>query len=243
METGIKWRKQDYSNLRKAINEFNKKVKELEQLGLENLPKQINYKDEKADIYTRKEFNRRLNEIRKFQNKNQSKFVTLESGEIMTRWEKNVLENARNRAERRLTKELMEVENDISIGMGNKKANEIRATLDSFAKLGKVIDKRLKDRVTKSGKSDNEFRKAAIYQQNFINAYKHMKGKYSRKIVEYAKSFNNPIEFWNEIKGTPLADLKERYDSTEGMIYLGIAETEIREYYMKELRYFVNFKL
>lgn len=243
MDTNIRWRKEDYSNLRKAINEFNKKIKELEKIGLENLPEQIKYQDEKSNIATRREFNRRLNEIRKFQNKNQSKFITLESGEIMTRWEKNVLENARNRAERRLTKELMEVENDVSVGTGNVRANEIRATLSSFEKLGKVIDKRLKNRILNEGKTDIEFKRAQVFQENFIHAFNKMKGKHSRKLVEYAKSFTNPIEFWNTIKDTPLSDIRERYDSTDGLIYLGIGESEIREYYMKELRYFVNFKL
>lgn len=235
MDSGIRWKKEDYSSLRKAVNAFNKKVKELESLGLENLPDTKSYIDVKSDIKTRREFNRVLNEIRKFQKSNQAKFVTLESGEVMTRWERDVLMNAKARAERRLTRELMKIENYVSFGTGNKQANEIRATLKSFDKLGKVIDKRLKERILSEGKTDIEYKRALTFQQNFIKAFTNMEGKYSRKLVQYAKSFSNPIDFWNAIKDTPLADLKERYDSTEGLVYLGVNEEDIREYYGKQL--------
>lgn len=239
MDSLIRWRKEDYSNLRKAVNSFNRKVRELEALGLKNLPEQIEYTAEKQDIVTRKEFNRRLNEIRKFQNRNQAKFIALESGEVMTRWERDQLLNARKRAENRLSRELMELENDISVGTGNVKANEIRGTLKSFERLGKVKDKRLKERILSEGKTDVEMKRALQFQRNFIKAFNKMHGKYSRTLVEWAKSYSNPMEFWEAIKDTPLSDIQERYDSTDGIIYLGVSESEVREYYMKELRNFI----
>ena len=234
-ESLIRWKKDDYSALRKAVNEFNKKVQELESLEIENLPEKISYKETKQNILTRKEFNRRLKEIEKFQKSNQQDLITLESGEQMTRWEKNVLSNAKRRSERRLTKELFEAENDVGVGLGSKRANEIRATLESIQNFGKVKNKRLKERLMTLGQTDIEMKRAKVFQENFIKAYKNMGGKYSRKIVEYAKSFSNPMDFWNAIKDTPLVDLRERYDSTEGLVYFGFSENDIREYYTKIL--------
>ena len=89
------------------------------------------------------------------------------------------------------------------------------------------------------GKTDIEMKRALQFQRNFIKAFNKMHGKYSRTLVEWAKSYSNPMEFWEAIKDTPLSDIQERYDSTDGIIYLGVSESEVREYYMKELRNFI----
>ena len=58
-------------------------------------------------------------------------------------------------------------------------------------------------------------KKAKIFQDNFIRVYKKL---HRKEIVEWAKKYNNPQEFWNDIKDSTLVDLEERYDIEGGVI-------------------------
>ena len=50
MENLIKWSKKDYSELRKTVNQFNRRVRELESYGREVVPEEVTYKEIKANI-------------------------------------------------------------------------------------------------------------------------------------------------------------------------------------------------
>lgn len=238
MENLIRWSRKDYSLLRKTVNQFNRRIKELESFGQEVVPELVTYKDVKADITSRKEFNRRIRELEKLSERGQAKIVELESGEKITKWELNKLKNARTRATNRLQRELIAEQN--SLTPSNKRINEIKATLKSFEnlELKKGSDlKRLKSRLENQGISDYELKQAKQFQENFIKAYRKMRRK---EIVKFAKSYKNPLDFYNAIKNTNLTDLQERYDVEEGLIMLSMSSDD--SYYFELDKLGIKYK-
>ena len=72
-------------------------------------------------------------------------------------------------------------------------------SLKSFEKFasGDVAQfKRISSSILKQGRTDYEFKKALIFQQNFITAYEKMGRK---EVVEMAKMYKNPSLSLNNI--------------------------------------------
>lgn len=225
----IKWTRSDYGKLSQAISQFNKNIKKLEAVESELiLPDVVNYKDLKSGITTRKELNRLIRSLRRFSNPSKQKSVKLESGIEITRWEYTELKAERRRAERRLSGELAGIE--VTFGTGNKRLNEIKGTIASLQKLEKATGnefKRIRSRIKEQGTSDYEFKKAKIFQINFIKAFRGMGRK---EIVEIAQKFKNPTEFWNYIKDSGFTELQEFYDEAEGILNFSM-NSDDRYYY------------
>lgn len=233
MESLIKWSKKDYSLLRKEVNRFNRRVRELESYGREVVPEEVTYKEIKANITSRNEFNRIIKEMQRLQKRSEAEIITLESGEQITRYELGQIKRARTRAINRLQKELIEEEN--SLTPSNKRINEIKATLESFENLETLKGerlKRLKGRINTQGVSDYDLKKAKQFQENFIRAFRKMGRK---EIVKIAKSFKNPIEFYNVIKNTNLTDIQERYDVEHGLIQLSMSKDDSYYFELEKL--------
>ena len=189
MSHKIRWSRSDYIKLGKAVSSFNKTIGNLSNSGIV-LPDLLNYNDLKSGITTRKELNRLIGSLKRFQNPMQQVGVSLEGFEV-TKWELNEVKKAKRRAERRLTGELAGLESR-TIGTGNIRANEIKATLKSFEKFasGDLAQfKRISASILRQGKTDYEFKKALIFQQNFITAYEKMGRK---EVVKMAKMYKNP---------------------------------------------------
>lgn len=230
-EYNIKWTRSDYGKLSQAISQFNKNIKKLEAVESELiLPDVVNYQKLKAGITTRKELNRLIRSLRRFSKPSKQKSVKLESGIEITRWEYTELKTERRRAERRLSGELTGIEVTMGMGTGNKRINEIKGTIDSLQKLEKATGnefKRIRSRIKEQGTSDYEFKKAKIFQNNFIKAFKGMGRK---EIVEIAQKFKNPTEFWNYIKDSGFTELQEFYDEAEGILNFSM-NSDDRYYY------------
>lgn len=227
----IRWSRADYGNLRKAINRFNKTVKELESAeGDLVLPDVVTYKDVKSKITTRQELNRIIGSLRRFSNPAKQKAVKLESGIEITAWEYTELKSERRRAERRLSRELAGLEATSSFGTGNKRLNEIRSTIASMNRLESSFSDfdRIRKRIKYQGASDFEFKKAKQFQDNFIKAFKEMGRK---EIVEYAKKFSDPTEFWEAIKSSKFTEIQEFYDEAKGITQFAMEADD--RYYME----------
>lgn len=110
-ESIIKWRKEDERNLKKAISEFNKKVKKLNQTRKDKtfIPDEIDYEGTKDLISTRSELNRVIESLGRFKGKEAFKKVTLPSGQSLTNWEKKEIELQQRQAERRIKKRMAEI--------------------------------------------------------------------------------------------------------------------------------------
>ena len=240
----IKWSRSDYGNLQKAVNQFNKTINLL-QSAESNLvlPEVINYKDLRAEITTRQELNRVIDSLRRFSNPAKQKAIKLDSGIEITAWEYTELKGERRRAERRLTGELAGLEATSSFGTGNTRINEIRGTLESLNKLETVTGELfnvIRRRIKRQGVSDYEFKKAKTFQKNFIKAFSHLKNKNGKRIrrkeiVDFAKSFTNPLEFWEAIKDSEFIELQEFYDEAQGLTSFKMDSNERYEFELGKL--------
>ena len=218
MDNMINWNRKDYGKLRSAITKFNNKIKKLESQGYSFLPEKVSYQDIKSGIFTRKELNRTITALNSFQKASATDILELESGSKITRWEKKILNRNKTYAIRSLTSELIGLEN--TLGTGNTRINEIKSTIESIEDWEKRSNyelKRIKQRLYYLGSYDVEYRKAKTFQMNFIETY----SKFGRtEIVNVAKSYKNPIKFWEYIKDSELADLQQRYDQEQHRIKL-----------------------
>ena len=238
----IRWKRSDYGSLQKAINQFNKTIKELESVDSNLiLPDPLKYKDVKSDITTRQELNRIIGSLQRFSNPLKQKAVKLDSDIQITSWEYTELKRERRRAERRLTGELAGLE--ATLGTGNKRINEIKGTIKSLNKLENVTGEefqRIRGRIKSQGVSDYDMKKAKQFQENFIKAFRNLKTKKGKRIrrkeiVEFAKSFTNPIDFWEAIKDSEFIELQEFYDEAEGLSSFNMGSDERYNFELKKL--------
>lgn len=110
----LKWTKEDERNLKKAVNDFNKKVKRLNETRKDKsfIPSEIDYEASKDLITTRSELNRVLESLGRFKGKEAFKKVTLPSGDSLTNWELQELRLQQEQAKRRIKKRMKEIERD-----------------------------------------------------------------------------------------------------------------------------------
>ena len=106
-DSQINWRQGDFLRLGRAVAQFNKKINELQ--AEENklyLPETINYAEAKENITTRRELNRLINSLRRFQREGAEDLYTTQSGESITKWERRELGIQSRIAQTRLIHEL-----------------------------------------------------------------------------------------------------------------------------------------
>ena len=108
----IKWRKEDEKVLRKAVSDFNKKVRKLSKGKKDKsyLPSEIDYEGTKDLIKTRSELNRVMRSLSRFSGTEAYKKVTLPSGKQLTAWEKKEIGYQKASAVRRIKKRMSEIE-------------------------------------------------------------------------------------------------------------------------------------
>lgn len=214
IESKIKWRHGDYVTLGKAVAQFNKKINELnaEERKL-YLPDNINYSDIKENITTRKELNRVIESLRRFQKEGAEEIYTTQAGEQMTSWERGELEIQSKIAQRRLKQELKELNKPLEGGfsrvqMGSQREKEIKRQLENLKsieiKKGYEFD-RLRQRIQTAGTSDYIMRKSIIYQENYLKEME----KYSHfdnyeKLMQVLNSIKNPIKFFEYVSKNEL---------------------------------------
>lgn len=218
----INWKRSDYGQLLKAVNKFNKEIEKLMYINPDaNIPEKLIYKDVRKNIYTRREYNRVLKSLDRFSNPKEQELVKTRGGYELTRWQRNEINRAKRRAERRLEGELYGLEAQSSFGTGNTRLNEIKSTLESFDRLATSDPedyKRISSSILRQGVSDYDMKKASIFQENFIKAYKKMGRK---QVVNIAKRFKNPMDFWEFIKDSNFTDIQMKYDEDEGLVQFG----------------------
>lgn len=231
---GITWGRSESIKLGKAVASFNRALKGLEGKGI-SLPNSVDFKNLKEDITTNKELIRVVNALNRFTKPSQQVGVSI-NGVMVTQWELSEVKKARNRAVKRLSGELNELKSVSTFGTGNKQLNEINALLNSYEGLFDKKDfssyRRTQESIMRQGRLDFDYRKAKIFQENFIEAYTKM-GR--EEIVEFAKSYKDPERFWKAIKESELVDLKFRYDVEEGTIRLEMTSDDSYYYELMKL--------
>ena len=232
-QSQIKWKKGDYISLGKAVSEFNKKIAKLQrEEDLAYLPAKIDYKEARENITTRKELNRLINSLKRFQREGAEELYETEAGEVMTVWERKELGIQSRIAQTRLKQELAKLNEPIEGGfsraeMGSARVKEIKAQIQNLKQLEKKTGSeliRLKERIQRTGVSDYTMKKATIYKQNYLKEME----KYSHldnydKLMNKLKNISNPISFYEFVSQNELAgDLtyqSDEYLSQEAFNY------------------------
>jgi hypothetical protein len=127
-ESRINWRQGDFVRLGRAVSEFNKKVNALQRE--ENklyLPETIIYKEAKENITTRKELNRLINSLRRFQREGAEDLYLTQSGEEITKWERRELGIQSRIAQTRLRAELKNLEKPLESGFS--RVHHVRSSM------------------------------------------------------------------------------------------------------------------
>lgn len=210
----INWKRGDYISLGRAVSNFNKKIRELQ--AEENklyLPDKINYKEAKENITTRKELNRLVNSLRRFQRQGAEDLYTTQAGENITKWERRELGIQSRIAQTRLRAELKNLEKPLESGysrvqMGSIRAREIEAQIRN---LKQIENKKgyefnnLRQRIMSMGRSDYVMKKATIFRENYLKEMQ----KYSHfdnyeKLMNKLQSIKNPVAFFNFVSQNEL---------------------------------------
>ena len=224
-EGQINWKQGDFVRLGRAVAQFNKKVNELnrEEKKL-YLPETINYKEAKENITTRKELNRLINSLRRFQKEGAEDLYLTQSGETMTKWERRELGIQSRIAQTRLQNELKTLNEPLDSGfsrvqMGSLRAREIEAQIKNLKQIETKVGyefNMLKRRIASQGASDYTMKKAIVFRNNYIKEME----KYSHfdnydKLMKKLNSITNPISFFNFVSQNELTgDLTYQSDET-----------------------------
>ena len=210
----INWKRGDYISLGRAVSNFNKKIRELQ--AEENklyLPDEINYKEAKENITTRKELNRLVNSLRRFQRQGAEDLYTTQAGESMTKWERRELGIQSRIAQTRLQNELKALNEPMESGfsraqMGSMRVREINAQIKNLKNIEGAVGydfNRLRERLSRMGTSDYTMKKAIVFRENYLKEME----KYSHfdnyeKLMKKLRSFTNPVSFFNFVSQNEL---------------------------------------
>lgn len=228
----IRWTKDDKANLRKAVNNFNSKIKRLEALGKENLPDKVSYKEligigklqeDGIDnqIYSRQELNNVIRSLKRFSQRGAEDIVTLPSGEKLTRWERREIAYKKARAIRRINREIAELSpSSWNYGLGDTVIQALEGTRASLENLynKKGYDFKIGKRILNAqARSDRDVRKALLWEQNFNKALETLKNFNNYDLLkEKLDSIKNPIKKWELInKSEILKDIFLWYNGEE----------------------------
>ena len=208
-ENQIKWRTEDLNRLKKAVNDFNKKIRRLEkEENLLYLPDTITYIDTKNDITTRAEYNRRVKALESFMKEGAEDLHITKGGEGLSKWEWQQTLNQKRILENRLNKEIADYDRispKVKGLMGNPERVQAEATLESIQKIynlkGAAFN-RVKNRVQNLGVKDYDMRRAETFRKNVLQELREIKykSKAKQKLYKALKNVRNPIEFYEKVK-------------------------------------------
>ena len=143
-ESYIRWQKSDYAKLRKAVSDFNKKLRNLQKTEYKvYLPDFISYRDVKSEILSRRDLNNMINSLNRFKREGAENIYTTESGEQISNWERKELSIKTRSISRRLGQELKELNVPDESGfsraqMGSGRVKEIKNQLKRYKSLEKL---------------------------------------------------------------------------------------------------------
>ena len=229
----IRWKKSDYIKLGKAVASFNRKINALDPNELKYLPSMKNYKELKEEILSRKELNRIINALRRFDVAGMELKVTLPSGQELTKWEYKEIKLARNRAIKLRKRQIEQVLNhEKFMGMGDEKISQYKMSINYMNKLETKRGYNFKEAqklIEKLGTNQYDLWRAEIYRENFMNALEEMSSYDNYDLLKQKlESINNPISFYEFIsKSETLRDLFFYYkDKATSKTYGGFASNQ-----------------
>lgn len=238
----LNWKQEDKKELKKAVNDFNKRVRKLKKTRKDKsfIPSEIDYEGTVKNISTRKELERVIDSLGRFKGKEAYKKVKLPSGQSITKWELEEIKLQQQKAKQRITKRMNQIkkerpeyfQKDMK-RMGNVEYRTLEATLKSIENFGKKKPssklsknkqkekfEEAKARIENWGSSDFEMRRAIVYRENY---YSMIEKTYSslenyEQLKKLLDSIENPLDFYETLKalesGEKLKDISFMYEAT-----------------------------
>ena len=206
----IKWTKGDAIRLGRAIAEFNRAVKELEnELNKLYLPELKEYRVVRESLKTRAELNRIIKSMQRFSKYTTSAdLVTTESGEVMTKWEKKELNYARAGLLRKVNSELKKIETAEKPYRSDKQKElevERQRLRDLFTLTGEDFT-RAKNQVLRKASKDYELNRLITYKNNYMKTLeKYQNFNNYEELISYMKKLS-PKAFYDKSQSTPALD-------------------------------------
>lgn len=215
-EGQINWKNYDNLSLGKAVANFNRKINKIK--TEENklyLPDEINFRDIKDNIKTRRELNRIMENLRSFNKEGAENLYENDAGEKMTNWEKEIIESNIKTGIRRLNKELRQVDRN-KYPFETAEEKNIKQRINNLKKFQNVkgIDfDILKKRAFNIGRADYNMKKAIVYKENYLKVLKDHYQNFDNydKLMKYLEKFKNPIRFFERIKATGNENIVDIY--------------------------------
>lgn len=227
-----KFSKAQLAELRKAVINFNKKRNKL--ITEENkmyLPEEINYKYQQKRIETTKELNRYIKSLQAFNKQGAEKLVTLENGNIITKWQKQQIQYASRRAMKSQLARLEELNKptiDGKFSRAQMPDEEVAGILTNIEDIEGLWNrkgdsfKRLANRIDLLGHFDYYERKNRIYKDNYLEMLKTVGAVNYENYDKFYNRIKNlsPGEFYEFVnKNKNLGDMRLIYDTFKGVVH------------------------
>lgn len=229
----IRWKRGDYIKLSKAVASFNRKINELDVNEAKYLPDLKDYKDLKENIKSRKELNRVVKALRRFNVEGVEAPVELPSGELLTKWEYREIKLARNRAIRTLETEREAITlGNKWVGMGDERIDQIDSTISAMKNLETKVGFPFKEeikRIFKQGSFDKDLVNAIQYRENYMNALEELSTYDNYELLkDKLDSIKNPEKFYEYVSQSEvLSDLFLYYrDKASSQTYGGFGSNQ-----------------
>lgn len=220
--------------LRRAINNFNAKVKRLENVDKEiDIPRKENIKAIMDRISSKWDLNREIDKLQRFSKRNAEELIQNKSGVVMSRWEYENLQREQRRLSARLEREIKsygsikptifgEKQNFSYVQMGDERLSNLKARRSAIARRGGIstLNKDEMDALKNvMSKTAAIFRRdRAIFFDNYLDGtllnlsyqtgYDEEKIKYIREKLSTLTS-SQFIKAFNSEAG--LKDIQDRY--------------------------------
>lgn len=229
--------KDSEKELKRAISNFNSKIKRLESSDREiDIPEKANITAIKERVSSKWDLNREINKLERFTQRNAEELVQNKSGVVMSKWEFENLQREQKRLNARLLREIERYgnikpkefgkESSVTYAqMGDEKLSNLKARQRAISgkSIGRLNRSQLKDLQTLLNKTAANYRKdKEIFYDNYIDGtllntayfvgYDEEKIKYIKdKLSELTPSqFTKAFEQEQALK-----DIQLRYDLTK----------------------------
>lgn len=216
----------DYISLGKAVAKFNRTINELKtEENKSYLPQEYEYSKLKEKIVSKTELDRYIKNLRDFKKENADVYIT-EAEEKITVWERNVLEQERKTAIRRMSSKLKKVPQ-----YDKEQRETLKSNIANLKNLEKLTKEDFKDtikRIHNIGAKDYDLRRAIQYRENYYKALESISNYENyEKFKKRLDRFKNPLNFYKFIqKSEVMKDLFVYYKGGQGLVIGAFASDE-----------------
>lgn len=219
---GSELKRGDYISLGKAVAKFNRTINKLKsEENKVNLPETIDFREISERIVTKNELDRYVKNLRSFTESDAQEIYETEAGENITYWERNILENERKEAIKRMS---LDLKKNV-----NKYDKDTIDTLNYNIKVMKNLETLTKNdfkdavrKIHRLGASDYNYRRNLQFRENFYRAFESISNyKYYDKFKKRLDRYKDPFKFYEFTRKSEFfKDIFKTYVKGKGIVYV-----------------------